>query len=293
MLISMTGFGKSVFSFSGKNFEIVIKTLNSKNTDINLKMPSLFREFEAETRSIIIENLTRGKIDVYINQSTQEVGPEPIINEELMLSYFHKLKDFSTKNNIPDPSDWMSLLMRIPGMYDNETLSLNENDKTAYLNAVKNACADVNDFRRSEGTKLHEDIREKIEKIMELSQNVEKYEEDRNHSIRERLEKEMAALKNHIDFNPLRLEQELLFHLDRMDINEEKIRLARHNEYFLATMNEGAPAGLGKKLQFIAQEIGREINTLGNKSNQFDIQQLVVGMKDELEKIKEQLQNIL
>lgn len=293
MLISMTGFGKSVFSFSGKNFEIIIKTLNSKNTDINLKMPSVFREFEAETRNIIIENLNRGKIDLYINQATQEEITEPVINEDLMLSYFYKLKDFSKKNNIPEPSDWMSLLVRIPGMYDSETTCIDENDKTTYLSAIRQACVNVNEFRCSEGCKLHEDIREKIEKIVELSQGIEKYEEERNHSIRERLEKEMAALKNHIDYNPLRLEQELLFHLDRMDINEEKIRLARHNEYFLATMNEGAAAGLGKKLQFIAQEIGREINTLGNKSNQFDIQQLVVGMKDELEKIKEQLQNIL
>lgn len=293
MLISMTGFGKSMFSFSGKNFEVVIKTLNSKNTDINLKMPMLFREYEADVRSIVTDILTRGKIDVYINLSANEESIEPTINEDLFLSYYLKLKHLSQVHNIPEPQDWFASLLRIPGIYETATPEIGENDRKHLFEAIKSACNDTLAFRKSEGKKLHEDILSKIQKIIELSSNVESYEEQRNLSIRERLEKEIAALKGSQDYNPLRLEQEILFHLDRMDISEEKIRLSRHTEYFIATMNEASASGQGKKLQFIAQEIGREINTLGNKSNQFDIQQLVVGMKDELEKIKEQLSNIL
>jgi uncharacterized protein (TIGR00255 family) len=287
MLQSMTGFGKASATLGGRKVNVEIRSLNSKQLDLNLRMPYLFHDIEAEVRTIIGEMLDRGKVDVSINIAG-EGKPVATLNKALAKQYYHELKKLA-KELKADETDLFPMLMRMPDIFKTEETA-NKNELSTIVAAVKKAAQMVTQFRQQEGKALKKDIELHLAVIERGEKEVDGLDAARIDKQRERLQTKISEglAGRAADMN--RFEQELIYYIEKFDINEEKARLRTHCNYFRQTMNE---KNGGRKLGFIVQEIGREINTIGSKANDAGIQKIVVGMKDELEKIKEQLLNIL
>ncbi len=288
MVLSMTGYGKVTETFQGKKIVVEIRSLNSKSLDLNLKTLPLYREIELEIRTIISELLDRGKVEASINIENTSDTKNYTINKELAKSYHQDIKNLSFTLNEPI-NDIFSLILRMPEIFSNDKEKLSDEETDLVQNLVKKACENLIEFRKQEGEQLRKDFTKNIKNIEELLGDVQQYEQERITTVKDRIKTGLEKLESQaVDLN--RLEQELIFYIEKMDVSEEKMRLLNHLQYFQDTMK--VPLS-GKKLGFIAQEIGREINTLGSKANHVEIQKLVVEMKDNLEKIKEQVLNTL
>lgn len=291
MLLSMTGFGKSVAQIPNKKITVEIKSLNSKQLDISSRVPAAFREKELEFRNLIASRLERGKVDFQIYAESVGVETTVSLNIPLMAAYKAQVEEMARQLGLAWPDDWYSVLLRFPETVKSELpASLSEEDSAVLMSAVGNAIDGLMQFRAKEGVKLTEFFTRRIENIRALLDNVEPFEKERVAKIRARVEENLSKIDG-VAFDKNRLEQEMIFYIEKLDVNEEKQRLAQHLNYFMETM-DGAP-GQGKKLGFISQEMGREINTLGSKSNHAEMQKIVVKMKDELEQIKEQVLNVM
>ncbi len=288
MLKSMTGYGKATATYLDKRISVEIRSLNSKSLDLNVRFAPVYKELEGPIRSLIGESLDRGKIDVNINIEGTGSAKNYTVNQDLARAYYKDLKEINDAIG-ENTEDYMSLILRMPDIYINEKEELLDAEKEWLLNLVKEAAGDINVFRRQEGVALENEFTERIEDIRRLLLEVPKYENARIDTIRERMRKSLEELEMK-SYDDNRFEQEIIFYIEKLDVSEEKMRLMNHLDYFLETMV--LPSG-GRKLGFISQEIGREINTLGSKSNHAEMQKLVVDMKDNLEKIKEQILNTL
>lgn len=295
MVQSMTGYGKAEAILEGGKITIEIRSVNGKNADISIKSPLLPKDKEMEVRSRISSALTRGNIDMFITYEANAAENAKKINQSLALEYYKDLTELGSQigavnlwNN--NPNLLLMTLLRMPEVMDSKKQEIITAENWPLVSeAIDKALKAINDFRSTEGESLHKDVCSNVNKILEYSNEIEKYEAERISCMKDKILSRFEELKLEPDQN--RLEQEMIFYLEKLDINEERIRLRQHCQYFLETMeNEKAP---GKKLGFIAQEMGREINTTGSKSNNVEMQKLVVKMKDELEKIKEQSLNIL
>jgi TIGR00255 family protein len=280
----MTGFGKSVLSLADKHISIEIKSLNSKSIDINTRIPQIYREKELDFRKLIAEQLVRGKVDFSIFVENTGTQTPSKINPNIVKSYIEQMRAIVDG----DPTELLKMAVRMPDALQTTSESISEEELANIFQHINLAIADLQNFRSQEGKVLEKDFILRINNINRLLQEVQGLDEERLALIRERLEKAVADIQN-VDAN--RFEQELIFYLEKLDITEEKIRLKKHLDYFLETLQ--SEESNGRKLNFIAQEIGREVNTLGSKANFAPMQQLVVQMKDELEKIKEQVLNVL
>ena len=296
MIQSMTGYGKSVANYNGKKIHVEIKSLNSKALDLTTRVAPLYREREIEVRNYIATELERGKIDFVLwIEKDENTGATPI-NTALVADYYKQIKELSIALNldmsgIQSASDWMKVLLRMPEAFSRtEVEELTDEEWTAVFDAVKEAVANLIDFRKQEGLALAKKFQEKIDNISALLASIEPFEKERTEKIRQRIISNLSQLVG-VDYDTNRLEQEMIYYIEKLDISEEKQRLTNHIKYFAETMENGH--GQGKKLGFIAQEMGREINTTGSKSNQAEMQNIVVKMKDELEQIKEQVLNVL
>ena len=290
---SMTGFGKAVSEFSNKKVVIEVKSLNSKQLDLYTKINYFYRSKELEIRNLVQQELGRGKVELsLVVDQVSEATAGVQINKVAFNNYVNQIKEISEESGVALPNDWFTVVMRMPEVLkadQNEELSDEEWEQT--LSAIKEALKALNEFRYQEGEGLKKFFIERINTIRGYLAEVPNYEKARIDKIKARLEENLAALEEKVSLDSGRLEQEMIFYIEKLDISEEKQRLAKHLDYFIETM-EKEPA-CGKKLGFIAQEMGREINTLGSKSNCSELQVLVVNMKDELEKIKEQVLNVL
>ena len=291
MIQSMTGYGNAVVSYKDKKIHVEIKSLNSKQLDLQTRIAPLYREKEMECRAMVAEALIRGKVDMSVwieKESTVDATP---VNAALVENYYHQLKDVAQKVGIPEPTDWIYTLTRMPDVLTKTDVETLEDEEWAIVKgAVVDALKSLVDFRKQEGAALQKKFTEKIDNIAQLLADIEPYEKGRVEKIKTRIEGGLKQIPD-VEYDKNRLEQELIYYIEKLDISEEKQRLANHLKYFRETMEE--PAGQGKKLGFIAQEMGREINTTGSKSNQAEMQNIVVKMKDELEQIKEQVLNAL
>lgn len=291
MILSMTGFGKADAEFKGKKIHAEIKSLNSKSLDMSARIAPIYREHEMEIRAMVSEKLLRGKVDfILTTESTDDVAVVSI-NEKAVKNYIGQIRDMSARNEINEPAEWWPLLLRLPETTTPvEQEQLSEEEWTVVKKVISEAIDMLLQFRAQEGLALQHKFGEKIDNIGRLLGEVEPYEKSRVEKIRARIKDGLAELKD-VEINEGRLEQEMIYYIEKLDVNEEKQRLANHLKYFRETM-DGTP-GQGKKLGFISQEMGREINTLGSKSNLAEMQNIVVKMKDELEQIKEQVLNAL
>lgn len=283
----MTGYGKSSADLSGKKITIELKTLNSKQFDLNWRLPQEFKPAEAELRKVAQETLERGKVDATLACEITGADAAPKINEALALSYLHQFRELSTKAGVE--GDALSALLRFPDIFRSPDLGLQEEEWDQVLQCLQEALDQVLQYRREEGARLQADLQLRLNSIAQKMDAISPLEEERTQQVRQRLEQNIARLQVNADQD--RLEQELVYYLEKLDITEEKVRLSSHLHYFEELMHAGG--SVGKKLGFVGQEIGREINTMGSKANHAAIQKLVVEMKDELEKIKEQVLNIL
>ncbi len=287
----MTGYGKATAVFGGKKIHAEIKSLNSKAMDLSTRIAPLYREKEMEIRNLIMKTLERGKVDfcLWIEKDADEAATP--INTALVQNYYEQIKTISETCNIPLPDDWFATLLRMPDVLTRvEAQELEEEEWAVVQKVTTEALAQLVDFRKQEGAALEKKFTEKIDNIERLLKSIEPYEKERVAKIRERITEALEKTLS-VDYDKNRLEQELIYYIEKLDINEEKQRLANHLKYFRETMAGGH--GQGKKLGFIAQEMGREINTTGSKSNHAEMQNIVVQMKDELEQIKEQVLNAL
>lgn len=287
MIQSMTGFGKHVIQLSSKKITVELKSLNSKSLDLNARMPGTYRGKELELRKIIASSLVRGKVDFGLYIETTGVDTAAQINEEVVKGYLKQLDSIS--GNQGEMAQLLEIAMRMPDTLKTEREDIDEGEYKVIQTALKEALSEINIFRSEEGSVLEEDFVKRINTLEKLLDAVVKMDPDRQADVRQRLEKAVADIKTDVDAN--RFEQELIYYLEKYDITEEKVRLANHLDYFAKTLK--SDDSNGKKLGFISQEIGREINTIGSKANYAPMQQLVVQMKDELEKIKEQMLNVL
>ena len=288
MVLSMTGFGKSNGVFESKKVSVEIRSLNSKGLDLSLKIASPYRDLETAIRKMLSENLDRGKVDVGIFIESTNECLNNIINNEVATKYYSAIKKLNESWG-EAPQDYLSIVLRMPEVLNTQTAELTEEEKNWILNLVEETCGKLNDFRAQEGAALKKEFELRIGEIRSLLSQIEAFEDIRILQIKERILKGLKELE-HPGLDQNRLEQEMIFYLEKLDVSEEKMRLTNHLNYFIETMS--SPLS-GKKLGFIAQELGREINTLGSKSNHGDMQRLVVEMKDNLEKIKEQVLNTL
>lgn len=287
----MTGYGKVVVSYKEKKINVEIKSLNSKALDLSTRIAPLYREKEMEIRQMISKALERGKVDFAIWIEKEEGADAAPINAALVANYYNQIREISRQTGIPEPTDWYSILLRLPDVTmrtDVEVLS--DDEWEAATKAILLALSQLQEFRMQEGAALEKKFTEKIGNISSLLKSIEPFEAERVPKIRQRI---VEGLKNipEAEYDKNRLEQELIYYIEKLDISEEKQRLANHLKYFMETMTDGHAQG--KKLGFIAQEMGREINTTGSKSNMAEMQNIVVKMKDELEQIKEQVLNVL
>lgn len=287
----MTGFGKSKVSLSGKNYTIEIKSLNSKSLDLNFKAAAELRDKEIEIRKLISDTIIRGKADLFLQEEKSSINATAL-NFTLIENYYQQIKQFTDEKDIPIGNDVLSTILRFQDIAKPEMNELTEDDYLQLKNGIETALTNLMKFRKDEGAQLEKDILEKIANIQQLKTAIEPFESRRIEKVREKLEADIAKLVQQENIDKNRLEQEIIFYLEKMDINEEKVRLDTHCNYFIEMVQQNS-IEKGKKLGFIAQEIGREINTIGSKANDVDIQKCVIQMKDELEKIKEQLMNIL
>ncbi len=285
MLASMTGFGKASCILPDKTITVEMKALNSKNMDLNIRMSSAYRDQEMTIRKYVAEKLSRGKIDIFIHTESNLSNTKDVINEEVVKAYMAQMKEIADGDDV----NHLQIAMRLPDVLQSRKTELDDKELEAVWTTLEAALVDLNNFRTNEGTVLKIDFEMRIATIAELLEQIVTIEPLRMQKINDRLRKSVADLKAHVDEN--RFEHELIFYLEKLDITEEIVRLKNHLNYFVETMN--LEESSGKKLGFISQEMGREINTIGSKANDSDMQQLVVQMKDELEKIKEQLLNVL
>ena len=287
----MTGYGKAVVAFKEKKINVEIKSLNSKQLDLSTRIAPLYREKEMEIRQMVASALIRGKVDVCV-WVEKEAGSEATpVNAALVENYYQQLKNIAAKAGIPEPQDWFTTLMRMPDVTTRtEMEELSDEEWEVVKQTISQAIAALVDFRRQEGAALQRKFAEKIDNIEALLASIEPYEKQRVEKIRQRIVEGLKAIPE-VDYDKNRLEQELIYYIEKLDISEEKQRLQNHLKYFRETMEQADCQG--KKLGFIAQEMGREINTTGSKSNQAEMQNIVVMMKDELEQIKEQVLNAL
>lgn len=291
MIQSMTGYGKSVVTYKEKKINVEIKSLNSKSLDLSTRITPLYREKEMEIRQMVAGQLIRGKIDFSIWIEKEEACDVAQINGALIENYYNQIKAISAQTGIPEPQDWYGTLLKMPDItVKTDTEVLTDEEWDAAQQAIEEALKNIVDFRMQEGKALQKKFMEKIENISALLAGIEPYEKSRVEKIRTRITEALKEIPE-ADYDKNRMEQELIYYIEKLDISEEKQRLSHHLKYFIDTMNE-AP-GQGKKLGFIAQEMGREINTTGSKSNQAEMQSIVVKMKDELEQIKEQVLNVM
>ncbi len=287
----MTGFGKATCEYGNKKIVIEIKSLNSKQLDVSTRISGLYREKDIEIRNELSQKLERGKIDfsLYVDNSGKESVTQ--INQSVIESYYHQIKTLSDNIGIDVPANWFDILLRLPDTMKTEMVELDEIEWLEIRKTIASGIEQLTAFRIQEGKSLEAIFNDKIAHIGQLLEETAPFEAERVKKIKARLEENLQALSDKIDFDKNRLEQELIFYIEKLDVNEEKMRLHNHLDYFIETMQfEKSP---GKKLGFIAQEIGREINTLGSKSNNSEMQKIVVQMKDDLEQIKEQVLNVL
>ncbi|HHT34311.1 MAG: YicC/YloC family endoribonuclease [Proteiniphilum sp.] len=290
MIHSMTGYGRSVAELPNKRITVEIRSLNSKQFDLSARIPSVYREKELILRNLFSRRLERGKVDLTMNVDliTRDVSSK--IDPTVLRQYHQELSGMADEMGVAAPADWFTLLLRLPDVMKQENEILSEEEWLVIEKAVDEALEGLIRFRRQEGEMLQKVLTSKIEAIRSLLAAVEPYETERTEKIKSRLYEALANLEG-VEVDRNRLEQEMIYYLEKLDVNEEKTRLAHHLDYFTETLHENSSQG--KKLGFIAQEIGREINTLGSKSNQSGMQRIVVQMKDELEQIKEQILNVL
>lgn len=286
----MTGYGKAEQIYKTKRIVVEVKTLNSKQLDLSLKLPQELRPQELDYRNEVANILQRGKIDVSINVTDTNVEQNTHIEKEVIASYLKQIKEISEEYNIPASADMAMLLFKMPGIFVTPEQEYDETFIEKVKDTLLEALKITDEFRRQEGEVLKTDLLKRKNLILEYLGEVDPFETGRHENIKNKLIKNLTELTQSGKYDENRFEQELIFYLEKLDITEEKVRLAKHCSYFDETIDE---EGAGKKLGFISQEMGREINTLGSKANDADIQRLVVKMKDELEKIKEQLFNIL
>jgi uncharacterized protein (TIGR00255 family) len=287
----MTGYGKAMLETAHRKITVEIKTLNSKQADISAKLPWIYKEKELEVRNMILRKLERGKIDLYVSFDAMEEEPAPVINRSIVRNYYAQMKEISEELGIEGSIDLLSIVMRLPETLKTERPELTEDEWSQVSGLIEDALSMADLYRIEEGKALEADLSRSVQKILQSLENLAAVEGERLVRMRDRLTallKEAVGTEN-IDQN--RFEQELIFYLEKLDVNEEKVRLKKHCDYFTETMNN---SGLnGKMLNFISQEMGREINTIGSKANDAAMQKLVVMMKDELERIKEQSLNVL
>ncbi|MBF1461083.1 YicC/YloC family endoribonuclease [Prevotella pallens] len=292
MILSMTGYGKAVVTYKEKKISVEIKSLNSKNFDLSTRIAPLYREKEMEVRQTLANLLERGKVDFSLWIEKDAALDATPINVQLVKNYYQQIKNIATEIGIPEPNDWFSTLLHLPDVTTKTEIEILEEDEwNVTKQAIDKAVECLIDFRKQEGAALERKFHEKINNIEALLKSIEPYEESRVPKIKEKIIEGLEQVAK-VDYDRNRLEQELIYYIEKLDINEEKQRLANHLNYFRETMQEKGH-GVGKKLGFIAQEMGREINTTGSKSNQAEMQNIVVKMKDELEQIKEQVLNVL
>ncbi|WP_195474954.1 YicC/YloC family endoribonuclease [Bacteroides finegoldii] len=292
MIQSMTGYGKATAELPDKKINVEIKSLNSKAMDLSTRIAPAYREKEIEIRNEISKVLERGKVDfsLWIEKKEGAESATPI-NQALVEGYYKQILAISENLNIPLPADWFQTLLRMPDvMTKTEIQELTEEEWKAVHAAVAEAIEHLVDFRKQEGAALEKKFREKIANITSLLEKITPYEKERVEKVKERITDALEKTLS-VDYDKNRLEQELIYYIEKLDVNEEKQRLSNHLKYFISTLESGN--GQGKKLGFIAQEMGREINTLGSKSNHAEMQKIVVQMKDELEQIKEQVLNVM
>ncbi len=290
MIKSMTGFGKHVSDNELARITIELKSLNSKLLDINCRLPSQFRIYEIDMRNLLGTNLQRGKVDCLVSVEMKTPATAAVINQEVARHYYEQFKSVTKALGISAGDEFFSDILKMPDIFLTNEHEADENEWNQLKDGLVAAMEALDTFRTEEGRMIETDFRDRIRQIIQLLEKVETYEPARVERIRDRIQNHLAMMReNEGDEN--RFEQEMIFYIEKLDITEEKVRLKKHCEYFLETMDSADSAG--KKLGFISQEIGREINTLGSKANDVEIQKLVVLMKDELEKIKEQLSNIL
>lgn len=291
MIQSMTGYGKSDAVFNGKKIHVEVKSLNSKALDLNARVAPLYREKEMEVRQLLVKAIERGKVDFTLWVEKDETSAAATINPEAVKNYVAQIQDICNAQSLAMPQNVWDVVLRLPdATQTNAVEELTDEEWAVVLDAIQQAVAHLVDFRKQEGAALYKKFSEKLDNIERYLHEIEPYEKGRVEKIRQRLFDRLSELKG-VDYDKNRLEQELIYYIEKLDISEEKQRLANHLRYFRETMDNGH--GQGKKLGFISQEMGREINTTGSKSNQAEMQNIVVKMKDELEQIKEQVLNVM
>ncbi len=291
MILSMTGYGKATGDLPGKRVMVEVKTINSRQNDLNIKLPQVLREKESEIRNMLSQKLERGRIDLIVTYEIHNIQSLPVINKDAVKIYYQQVKALSEELGIKVSKNILTALLRFPDAMQVEKEELAEEDWTNVRYLIEEAVGKAIQYRIEEGKALEKDIVNSLTRILSALEEIRRFEPGRTEKIREKLTQllETTIQADKIDRN--RLEQEIIYYLEKFDINEEKVRLKQHCDYFLEKLNE--KSSNGKMLGFISQEIGREINTIGSKANDADIQKIVVGMKDDLEKIKEQLLNVL
>lgn len=289
----MTGFGRAVAEINGNKIVVEIKSLNSKQMDLTLRVPQSIRSMEPELRTMASTALERGKSDMTVTIETQASNASVHFNVEAVKAYKHQILEIASEVGLPEPVDWYSVLLRFPEVTHSESAmpEASAEEIEAVRKTAEKAIYALMEYRAAEGKKLEEFFTLRINRIADLLKEVPKYEEARVTQIKDRIYDNLSKL-NQVEFDRGRFEQEMIYYIEKLDINEEKQRLRQHLSYFMETMSQPTP-GQGKKLGFISQEMGREINTLGSKSNQAEMQKLVVMMKDSLEQIKEQVLNVM
>ncbi len=291
MIYSMTGFGKAIVELPHRKITVEIKSLNSKQLDLSTRIPQIYKELEMDIRSEIARQLERGKVDFSIQiENKNNADSNAGFNVDIIKSYYTQLQGLTQSLQIPEPADWLQTLLRLPDALKSDVVEVSEEESQAVKKAVDEAIAHLIEFRAQEGLMLQKLFTEKIGNIARLLAEVEPYEKERTEKIKARIIEALKKIEN-FDYDKNRMEQEMIFYIEKLDINEEKNRLDNHLRYFIETM-EGR-YGQGKKLGFISQEIGREVNTMGSKANHAELQKIVVRMKDELEQIKEQILNVM
>ena len=290
MILSMTGFGRATVEYCLNKITAEVKSLNSKQLDLQMRVPSYYRELEPSLRAQLADAVHRGKLDLSVTVENLGGDAPVTLNVAVMRTYKRQIEEMCSELGIDGPTDWVGQLMRMPDVMHTETRTLGEEEMAAVRRAVADAVEALTAFRAQEGAKLEVFFRSKIERISELLGLVDPFEAERVEKLREKLVLQLDKLPG-VEVDSGRLEQEMIYYIEKLDVTEEKTRLRAHLNYFMETM--GGEPGQGKKLGFIAQEMGREINTLGSKSNNAEMQRIVVKMKDELEQIKEQVLNVL
>lgn len=291
MISSMTGFGKAVVTFPDKTVKTEIRTLNSKNLDLTIKVPTAYREYENQLRNLLSSALERGKVELVITLECNENNAAYSINTPLLRRYFNEIKNAAESLEVSISNDFLPDLLRLPDILRPLAEEPDAEEWKEILRSVNEAVEQVVQYRSTEGKHLHEDIVAREQVIRKLLADIEPFEVQRIENIRAKIIRSLKEIAENVKTDQNRFEQEVIFYLEKLDITEEKVRLQKHLDYFTETL--GVDEAGGKKLGFIAQEIGREINTIGSKANDASIQRIVVQMKDELEKIKEQLMNVL